>query len=181
MNRIQLKSLKVHNDMSEETTCFSATIYVDGKKVGDARNDGGGGSDLVHIDRRKMTDADFTEIAIAECKRLGVFERANKEFEGLVTEKNEAHLAAEFLFSELREQAENDKWCKRNHKTKVLFRTQANADAGEWQWIKVTKKSVSSPHDNRDKVIAHIMKKYDDVIEIYGTTLTAANLAGEIK
>lgn len=41
--QIVLKNVKNHADMSEETNCFSATIYVDGKKVGTVKNDGRGG------------------------------------------------------------------------------------------------------------------------------------------
>ena len=40
---ITLKNIKVHPDMSEETHCFSATIYVDGKKAGFVKNEGRGG------------------------------------------------------------------------------------------------------------------------------------------
>jgi hypothetical protein len=42
--QLSLKSLKIHADMSEETTCFSATIYANGKKAGTVRNEGRGGS-----------------------------------------------------------------------------------------------------------------------------------------
>ena len=37
---LKLKNLKVHNDMSQETVCFSASIYWKGKKAGVARNEG---------------------------------------------------------------------------------------------------------------------------------------------
>jgi hypothetical protein len=38
-----LKNLKVCEWASEETTCFTATLYVDGKRVGECSNDGQGG------------------------------------------------------------------------------------------------------------------------------------------
>ena len=41
--KIELKNLKHHPDMSEETECFSASIYYDGRKVGEVRNEGRGG------------------------------------------------------------------------------------------------------------------------------------------
>lgn len=41
---VQLKNVKNHPDMSQETDCFSASIYVDGKRIGEVRNDGQGGS-----------------------------------------------------------------------------------------------------------------------------------------
>lgn len=42
-NVVSLKKLNVHEDMSEETLCFSADVYFNGKKVGVAKNDGRGG------------------------------------------------------------------------------------------------------------------------------------------
>lgn len=46
---IELRNLKHFASGSEETECFTATIYVDGKKVGDASNDGHGGQTRVHL------------------------------------------------------------------------------------------------------------------------------------
>lgn len=48
---ITLKNLKVAKFMSHETTCFQATIYVDGKKAGFAENEGQGGCTNVHLDK----------------------------------------------------------------------------------------------------------------------------------
>jgi hypothetical protein len=41
--KIELKNIKIYSAMSEETTAFTADIYVNGEKVGYARNDGRGG------------------------------------------------------------------------------------------------------------------------------------------
>ena len=38
-----LKNLKVHNDMSDETTCFSADLVCNGKVIAHCSNDGRGG------------------------------------------------------------------------------------------------------------------------------------------
>ena len=52
--KIELKKIQIFNAMSEETTAFHAEIYVDGKKVGYAKNDGRGGStDCCHYDGHK--------------------------------------------------------------------------------------------------------------------------------
>lgn len=40
---IVLKNIKVNERLSEETTCFSATIYIDGVRAGEASNRGYGG------------------------------------------------------------------------------------------------------------------------------------------
>ncbi len=53
-----LKNLKVCEWASEETTCFTATLYVDGKRVGECSNDGHGGAD-----RYGFNEKPFAEIA----------------------------------------------------------------------------------------------------------------------
>ena len=40
---IQLKNVKVAHNMSEETVAFTASLYINGKKAADVRNDGRGG------------------------------------------------------------------------------------------------------------------------------------------
>jgi len=42
-NLIVLKNLKYHEDMSEETLCFTADVYIKGHKAGYAKNGGYGG------------------------------------------------------------------------------------------------------------------------------------------
>lgn len=49
--KLQLKKIKVYDELSEETICFTAELYADGKKVATVRNGGCGGS----------TDVYFTE------------------------------------------------------------------------------------------------------------------------
>jgi hypothetical protein len=45
--KVELKKLTLYPRMSQETTCFAADVWVDGKKVGHAKNDGCGGATLV--------------------------------------------------------------------------------------------------------------------------------------
>ena len=47
--RIELKNVKIYAGLSEETVAFNASVYVDGKKVGDAKNTGHGGSNDVNV------------------------------------------------------------------------------------------------------------------------------------
>ena len=49
MSRITLKNIKHAAFASQETYCYSATVYFDGKKVGEVENDGHGGCDYEHI------------------------------------------------------------------------------------------------------------------------------------
>lgn len=46
--KIELKNIKYAEFASHETSCYEATIYIDGKKVGTVENDGHGGTDMVH-------------------------------------------------------------------------------------------------------------------------------------
>lgn len=46
--KIELKNIKHSEFASQETNCYQATIYIDGKKVGTVENDGHGGCDNVH-------------------------------------------------------------------------------------------------------------------------------------
>ena len=43
-HHVTLKSIKVFESGSEETVCFTATLYVDGKRCGKVSNDGHGGA-----------------------------------------------------------------------------------------------------------------------------------------
>lgn len=45
--KIQLKNVKYAAFASEETACFEASIWVDGKKAGSVRNDGHGGCNWI--------------------------------------------------------------------------------------------------------------------------------------
>jgi hypothetical protein len=42
--KLELKSVKFYESMSEETNCFQADLFVNGKKVAYVKNDGQGGS-----------------------------------------------------------------------------------------------------------------------------------------
>ena len=46
--KIELKNIKYAAFASQETSCYEATIYIDGKKVGTVENNGHGGCDHIH-------------------------------------------------------------------------------------------------------------------------------------
>ncbi len=46
--RIELKSIKHHSGLSQETHAYTATLYVDGKRFATVSNAGHGGPDEVH-------------------------------------------------------------------------------------------------------------------------------------
>ncbi|WP_375262499.1 hypothetical protein [Palleronia sp.] len=56
--KIELKSIKYAAFSSEETSCYSATLYVNSKKIGTVSNDGHGGPDRFYGDHAAFAAAD---------------------------------------------------------------------------------------------------------------------------
>ena len=46
--KIELKAIKFNEAFSEETNCYKANVYVNGKLGGEASNDGRGGCTFIH-------------------------------------------------------------------------------------------------------------------------------------
>lgn len=65
--KIELKKVKHYPSMSEETACFEAELYADGKKIGYCKNNGQGGETDVRWDMQAKDK--FLE-AEAYCKSL---------------------------------------------------------------------------------------------------------------
>ena len=63
--RVSLKNVKFFPTLSEDSNCFTATVYFDGKKVGECENRGYGGStDCRFTSREKEVEVE------AYCKSL---------------------------------------------------------------------------------------------------------------
>jgi hypothetical protein len=59
--RIELKNFKYARFASQETECFRATVYINGKRYGEVHNEGTGGCDLyspasIYTTIKKFTD-----------------------------------------------------------------------------------------------------------------------------
>lgn len=52
--KIELKNIKSHSSMSEETNAFSAALYVDGVKAGFVSNDGRGGNNRIELTNNSL-------------------------------------------------------------------------------------------------------------------------------
>lgn len=63
IGEITVKNVKIAEFMSEETVCFTATVYENGKKIGEAKNDGQGGCTSIYLDmlRTYEDDAEIEE------------------------------------------------------------------------------------------------------------------------
>ena len=53
---LELKSFKFYPRLSEETNCFDTNLYVDGKKVGYAKNSGTGGCTDYRIENKELSE-----------------------------------------------------------------------------------------------------------------------------
>jgi hypothetical protein len=54
--RLKIKNLKHIEEMSHGTMCFTATLYLDGKRIGTVENDGRGGVNRYHFPDRANRD-----------------------------------------------------------------------------------------------------------------------------
>jgi len=74
-----IKGLKVAKYLSEETTAFAASITKNGKVVGDAKNDGHGGSTFVHVNGIKENGLNPGDYGMLETWVDILVERAEEE------------------------------------------------------------------------------------------------------
>lgn len=142
--KVELKKLKVHNDMSQETTCFSADIYIDGKYAAHAQNNGCGGCNMYHFEDRAV-EKKFNEF----CESLPPIPASE------YTYGQELKMDADLYISELMQQEETRKqltrWCKKQ----TVFRLKG-AEKGTWQIVKY-------PFDAGMKDV--LVKKHGDLLE----------------
>ena len=144
---IQLKNVKVCNWASQETTCFDATIYADGKKIGTASNQGTGGSNNYHI-----PDADMRKAFHAHCKSLPPVPWGDEEWaKDLAPMESDADIVIGDLLAKYEETKQFKRWCK----TQTCFRLKGD-DLGSYRTVK-------AKYDPRVK--AFIAKKYGDKVE----------------
>ena len=89
--RLTVKNYKRAEWASEETDCFSASLYLDGKRIGTARNDGRGGCDFLDFESREKETA-FREYvsewieSIQDDQRFQIDGRCYADADSLVAE-----------------------------------------------------------------------------------------------
>jgi len=121
---ITLKTVQVYDGMSEETVCFSASVYIDGKRVATASNRGYGGPnhyDWIVKDAEKQL-ADYA----ASLPPL-----ESEYFQG------ELPINTDLLIDQLLSKHEENKklkgWCKKE----TLYRLKGDKD-GQWRVLDFT-------------------------------------------
>lgn len=76
-SRLSVKNVKLHEDMSEETACFSAVLCIDGKKAAEISNRGQGGCNNYYpINGFTHAEVNFTDIDL-DCYIMELVEDYN--------------------------------------------------------------------------------------------------------
>lgn len=136
---IELKNIKVHKEMSEETKCFSADICLEGKKAGFVKNDGHGGCHTYYWADAKSEEI-ITNWANSQPTEFE-FEKLDQII-SLILDKNE------YL-----------QWLKRKTKKKTLFRLVGDK-LGAWEiydspYSQKVKDLIISQHGDKIECIAN--------------------------
>lgn len=126
--KLTLKNVKINSQLSEETTCFSATVYIDGKKTGLASNRGQG----------SMHDVDWTDL-----ERGRQFEDwLDKEtmpvttYDGKVELLENTYDKLEHLINDALDDFEERKWFKSQCRGKTLFHLKSDTVPDSWRTVK---------------------------------------------
>lgn len=78
MKNLSLKNLNFHEDMSEETPCFSSDLYENDKLVAHVKNDGrGGGNSVIPANGLSWKDVERFCDLDTECHIFGLAEELN--------------------------------------------------------------------------------------------------------
>ena len=99
--KIELKKLKVFESGSQETYCFTAELWVDGRYQGSVRNDGQGGS---HIISPPSLEAQINEWGktLPPRKIPGIDDPVHQDAESLINDIVSAYVAKKELQQLLR-------------------------------------------------------------------------------
>lgn len=147
--KIELKNIKHVPTLSEETECFSAIIYIDGKKRGGAANRGTGGSTNINP-RGLANELDAYAATLPNIEAHGI------------TLKMDAELLIDQLLGDALQRQKLKKLCR----TKTLFRLPSRIYAdGEYEVINVKYGDVA---------IAWVRDKYGPSAQILNETLKEA-------
>ena len=99
--KIELKKISFNERMSQETNCFVADLYINGKKVGEASNEGHGGCTNYGSDtpegRKLIKEAEAYCKALPKVKSEELKFEYDNSLENVIDEFLEAHLKTKDL------------------------------------------------------------------------------------
>jgi hypothetical protein len=117
MKKLSLKKLKFHEDMSEETPCFSADLYEDGVLMAHVRNAGrGGGNDLRAVKGKTYKEVAHLDNMDVECDVMQLAEDMNftkkNQTKGFVLKKGNNYYTQKFPrpISKLKKASNYNSW-----------------------------------------------------------------------
>ena len=148
--KVTLKKISFYERMSEETNCFAANLYINGKLVGEAKNDGQGGCTTYYGNSKE--DNEIIRQAEAYFKSLPMVKPDGYTFtfqpslEYAIDEQFEAYLKAK----------EEKKMLKLMEKA-VLF---GKPNANQYHIIKTRKPLKEYPETALQKFIDDVKKQH---------------------
>lgn len=120
MENITLKNVKFHEDMSEETPCFSADLYENGKLIAYVSNRGNGGCNNVHpAEGLTYKDVQHLTTLDADCVIMQLAEEYNfatkHQSKNFVLNKGEKFYTQKFpmSISKLKKHPQYNDWLKK--------------------------------------------------------------------
>jgi hypothetical protein len=144
--KIELKGIKLYPAFSEETTAFTATVYVNGEKAFAARNDGQGGCNRYDLLEPLGRSRELLRQAEQHARSLPPKPFLDDELE----------YDLDLLVDDLLVAWETTRWLKRQCKGKTLFRL-PDDEPGEWRVLK-------TPYTA--DVRKHLVTQYGEAVHI---------------
>tara|TARA_B100000900_G_C20331286_1_gene614321 strand:- start:62 stop:580 length:519 start_codon:yes stop_codon:yes gene_type:complete len=145
INKIEVKNISYYKRGSEETPCYNATVYINGKKAVEVSNDGHGGSDRQHVwHENGFRLQEINEWCVAK------FGKSTWEYGGQTysTDLDLEHYCHDELYKHL-----DTKLLKRNMKKNIMFfRDENDIKSGQYSLAKI--------QNNIGGLMAYIKDKY---------------------
>lgn len=141
-----IKALRVNRSLSEETLCFSASLYHKNRRVGHLKNRGHGGPNEIDF-LSKLAETDALKAACSSTPNA-----TTQECWGMLDDQLDQ------LVHETYQTQQYKDWCR--HKT--VFRSKDQPD-GEWHQINAK---------YSEKVATYIRDQYPDTVEILNERFT---------
>lgn len=142
--KIELKNVKIAESLSEETIAFTASLWIDGRRVGRASNRGHGDPNRLEFDDREV-ERQFNDYV--------------NKLPPVESEYGPLDMCPDLFISELVVDVQHRQWLKRQTRNKIIFRLEGD-DRGAYRTIPKTAKP--------SKAEAFIRQKYgDQIIELH--------------
>ena len=145
IDKIEMKNISYYKRGSEETPCYNATVYINGKKAVEVSNDGHGGSDRQHVwHENGFRLQDIDKWCVEK------FGQSSWEYGGQTysTDIDLEHYCHDELYKHL-----DTKLLKRNMKKNIMFfRDENDIKNGQYTLAKI--------QNNIEGLMAYIKDKY---------------------